>query len=220
MVSLLSDELVFPDPETANEDGLVAVGGDLSPERILTAYASGIFPWPIFEFALMTWFSPDPRAILELEDLHISRSLRRVLNRKQFEVRFDTAFDEVVEACAAPGPGRTSTWITPGIKRGYSALHNQGHAHSVEVYQDHQLVGGMYGVSIGALFAGESMFSRMTNGSKIALVHLVEHLRSRNITLFDIQQTTPHMQSMGASEISRTVYLRRLRRAIQAPTSF
>lgn len=220
MVAILNRRLEFPPPTSANRDGLVAVGGDLSVERLLLAYRSGIFPWPIFDDELMTWFSPDPRAILELEELHVSRSLRKAMRKPNIEVTFDRDFPSVIQACAESSEGRESTWITRDLTSGYIELHRAGHAHSVETWSDGILVGGLYGVSINGLFAGESMFSRESNASKIALVHLVDRLRARGFLLLDIQQATPHMMRMGARVISRRAYLRRLKEALRAKVRF
>ncbi|MEO1339262.1 MAG: leucyl/phenylalanyl-tRNA--protein transferase, partial [Myxococcota bacterium] len=202
VVAILSRKLEFPPATSADRDGLVAVGGDLSVDRLLLAYRSGIFPWPIFHDDLMTWFSPDPRAILELDSLHISRSLRKVLRQETFHVTFNQAFSEIIDGCGAPAPDRPSTWITREMKQAYLRLHEGGHAHSIEARLNGELVGGLYGVAIGGFFAGESMFSRVTNASKIALVALVHRLQERGYVLLDIQQATPHLVSMGAAEIS------------------
>lgn len=220
MVAILTSQLVFPNPETATADGLVAVGGDLSVQRLLLAYRSGIFPWPIFADDLMTWFSPDPRGILELSKLRVSRSLAKTIRKGLFEVRFNTRFREVVRNCAASTQDRPSTWITHDVESAYGRLHDAGHAHSVETWQGGTLVGGLYGVSVGGLFAGESMFSRRSNASKVALVYLVERLRARGYALLDIQQGTQHLLSLGAEEISRTQYLRRLEKALQVEAEF
>ena len=220
MVAILTAELVFPDPATATADGLVAVGGDLSVERLLLAYRCGIFPWPIFADDLMTWFSPDPRAILELDRLRVSRSLRKTLRRGEFEVRVDSDFEGVLRACADTTPDRPSTWITPEIAAAYLRLHRAGHAHSVETWRGDELVGGLYGVAIGGFFAGESMFSRSSDASKVALVALVERLRERGYDLLDIQQATRHLLSLGAEEIPRSDYLRRLQRATRLDRRF
>jgi leucyl/phenylalanyl-tRNA---protein transferase len=220
VVAILTRRLEFPPATTANRDGLVAVGGDLSVERLLLAYRSGIFPWPIFDDDLMTWFSPDPRAILELDRLHVSRSLAKVLRKQTFRITVNQAFAQVLRGCAAPAPDRPSTWITEDLLAAYEAMHAHGHAHSVEVWLDDALVGGLYGVSVGGLFAGESMFSRVSNASKVALVELVRILRGRNFQLLDIQQATPHMLRMGAVEISRREYLQRLQAALQHPCTF
>ena len=204
----------FPHPGTADEEGLVAVGGDLQPGTLVHAYTNGIFPWtsdPI------TWWSPDPRAIIELDSVHVSRSLRRVLTRGAFEVSFDRAFREVMEGCAAPRPGREETWISARFIAAYTRLHEMGLAHSVECWQGGTLAGGLYGVSLGGFFAGESMFSAAENASKVALVAMAERLRKGGWRLFDVQILTPHLASMGAIEIPRTEYLRRLGEAIAAP---
>lgn len=196
------------------------MGGDLSVERLVLAYRSGIFPWPIFDDELMTWFSPDPRAILELDALRVNRTLSKAMRKPEIKVTFDTAFPAVIAACAAPAPDRRSTWITRELGRAYVDLFRAGHAHSVEVWVDGSLVGGLYGVAVNGLFAGESMFSRVSNASKIALVHLVQRLRERGYALLDIQQATPHMMRMGAVEVSRREYLRRLKRALEVRCDF
>ena len=218
MVSILGRSLEFPPAHTANRDGLVAVGGDLSVERLLLAYRSGIFPWPIFDDDLMTWFSPDPRAVLEPNDLVVSRSLRKRL--KRFEVTFNQDFEGVITGCGEPAPDRPSTWITPELKRAYLKLHELGFAHSVEARLEGTLVGGLYGVSVKGLFAGESMFSRVNDASKVALVALTQRLTERGFVLLDIQQATPHMLRMGAKEVSRRVYLQRLEGALQVTARF
>lgn len=217
MPTLLDQRLSFPNPLHANAEGLVAIGGDLSVPRLLLAYRSGIFPWtdkPI------TWWSPDPRAIFELDQFHISHSLAKIIRKGVFQITIDRAFLEVMKGCAAPGPGRRSTWITREFLRAYTQLHEQGHAHSLECWQDSELVGGIYGVAIGGLFAGESMFHRASNASKIALYHLIEHLRERKFVLFDIQMLTPITSSLGAIQIPRTEYLLRLSSALKKPSSF
>lgn len=220
MVAILTRRLEFPPATSANRDGLVAVGGDLSIERLLLAYQSGIFPWPIAEDMPMTWFSPDPRAILELNELHVPRSLAKVIRRGTYTVTIDRAFPRVIAACGAPTPERPGTWITPELEDGYVALHRAGHAHSFETWMGDELVGGLYGVATHGLFAGESMFSRADNASKVALVHLVEHLRSRGYALLDIQQGTRHMVSLGAKLIPRREYLSRLAAALKQPVTF
>jgi leucyl/phenylalanyl-tRNA--protein transferase len=214
---LLTRRLSFPDPRQADAEGLVAFGGDLSVPRLLLAYRSGLFPWtdnPI------TWWSPDPRAIFELHSFHIPRSLAKVLRRGVFEVTHDRAFAEVMRGCAEPSPGRGRSWVTPRFMAAYARLHGRGHAHSVECWQGGRLVGGLYGVSIGGLFAGESMFHRVSNASKVALVQLVEHLRARRFTLFDIQMLTPVTRQLGGVEITRDDYLQRLARATVAACLF
>jgi leucyl/phenylalanyl-tRNA--protein transferase len=211
----------FPPAETADEDGLVGVGGELTIEWLLDAYRQGIFPWPVEEIdEPMFWWSLDPRAILELDALHVSRRLRRTLRSGRFEVTCDRDFAGVIRGCAR-GPGREGgTWITPRMIRAYTQLAEAGHAHSVEVWRDGRLAGGIYGVAIDGLFAGESMFARSRDASKVALAHLVGHLRARGYRLFDIQQLTPHMRRLGAIEVSRREYLRRLAEALGRKTSF
>jgi leucyl/phenylalanyl-tRNA--protein transferase len=210
-------EIWFPNPEPADARGLVAVGGDLTVERLLAAYRQGLFPWTANP---ITWWSPDPRAILELDQIHVSESLVKTIRRRPFEITFDRAFREVMEGCAKPGPGRESSWITAEFVAAYTRLHEQGHAHSVECSSQGRLLGGVYGVSVGGLFAGESMFHRANNASKVALYHLVQHLRQQGFSLFDIQMVTPVTRSFGAIEIPRSEYLRRLAVAVQENCRF
>ncbi|HWQ92453.1 MAG TPA: leucyl/phenylalanyl-tRNA--protein transferase [Clostridia bacterium] len=217
MFSFLGPRLRFPDPRKADEDGLVAVGGDFSTERLLLAYQSGIFPWTANP---ITWWSPNPRAIFELDGFHVSRSLQRTLRRGAFRLSLDKAFERVIRACAAPGPGRHTTWIEPEFIEAYTRLHEHGHAHSIECWLGDELVGGVYGVAIGGFFAGESMFHRADDASKVALFHLVQHLRARGYLLFDIQMLTPATTRLGAVTISRAEYLGRLRLAIAKPCRF
>jgi leucyl/phenylalanyl-tRNA--protein transferase len=207
----LSERVWFPDPESADAEGLVAVGGDLSVPRLRAAYRQGIFPWTVNP---ITWWSPDPRAIFELDRFHVPRSLARFLRKNPFEITLDHAFPQVMQGCAEPAPGRRETWITPEFIGAYTRLHRQGHAHSLECWHAGQLVGGIYGVSIGGFFAGESMFHRVANASKVALHHLVRHLRERGFALFDIQQVTPVTRQLGAVEVPRSEYLRRLEAAV------
>ena len=221
MVTVLTHRLWFPDPRSAvsrgPHRGLVAVGGDLSVQRLRLAYRSGLFPWtdtPI------TWWSPDPRAILDLDRVHVSVSLARMMRKPVFTVTVDRAFPAVMEGCAEPGPGRPGSWITPSFIDAYTALHRQGLAHSVECWRGAELVGGIYGVALGGFFAGESMFHRVSNASKVALVHLVGHLRQRGFSLFDIQMSTRVTRQMGAVEIPREEYLRRLAEAVARPITF
>ena len=216
-MAILDQRLRFPDPERANAEGLVAVGGELSVPRLLLAYRSGIFPWTA---APVTWWSPDPRGIFLLERFHISRSLARVIRQGVFTVTVDKAFREVMEGCAAPAKGRRSTWITPEFVQAYTEMHEQGHAHSLECWQNERLVGGIYGVAIGGFFAGESMFHLVANASKVALYHLVEHLRERGFELFDIQMVTPITEQLGAIEIRREDYLSRLTLALAKKCPF
>lgn len=215
------DSIAFPDPrgalDTEGFEGLVAIGGDLSVPRLLEAYRSGIFPW---SSAPVTWWSPDPRAIIELDNFHVPRSVRRLLRQGLFEVTVDKAFRSVIEGCAAPAPGRRRTWISKDFIEAYTRLHEIGHAHSVECWQSGKLAGGIYGVAVGGLFAGESMFYRVSGASKVALVQLVEHLRARGFRLFDIQIMTPTTAMFGAINISRDEYLRRLAEVVNLPVKF
>jgi leucyl/phenylalanyl-tRNA--protein transferase len=217
MPILLNKIGVFPDPALAGPDGLVAIGGDLGVERLLAAYRAGIFPWTVNPF---TWWSPDPRAIFELDKFHVPQSLARVIRRGRFEITIDRSFRAVMEGCATPAPGRSGAWITEEFIEAYTRLHRRGHAHSVECRIQGDLVGGIYGVSIGGLFAGESMFHRVNDASKVALYHLVGHLRRRGFVLFDIQMITPATKPLGAIEIPRREYLRRLSPAVGMKCSF
>ena len=217
MPILLNKNACFPDPGLAGPDGLVAIGGDLGTERLLAAYRQGIFPWTINP---ITWWSPDPRAIFELDGFHVSQSLARVIRKGRFEVTIDQSFRAVMEGCAAPAPGRGGAWITEEFIEAYTRLHRLGHAHSVECRLKGELVGGIYGVSIGGLFAGESMFHRVNDASKVALHHLVGHLRKRGFVLFDIQMVTPATKPLGAIEIPRHEYLQRLSAAVEMKCSF
>jgi leucyl/phenylalanyl-tRNA--protein transferase len=216
-IAILSAQIRFPDPRRANQDGLVAIGGDFDSPRLLLAYRSGIFPWTVNP---ITWWSPDPRAVFELDTFHVSKSFRRVLNHKVFRITTDQAFEEVMRGCAASGKGRGSTWITSEFIEAYCRLHREGHAHSVECWQGEKLVGGIYGVAVGGLFAGESMFHRVSDASKAALHALHQHLREREFALFDIQMLTPITTQLGAIEISRAEYLERLAAAVTLPRSF
>jgi leucyl/phenylalanyl-tRNA--protein transferase len=216
-ISVLNRTLAFPDAHLANPQGLVAIGGDLSMDRLLLAYRRGIFPWTI---APISWWSPDPRAILEFDELHVADSLKKVLRKEFFQVTIDRAFPEVIRQCAARGPGRLDTWITPEFIDAYTQLHERGHAHSIECWRDGELAGGIYGVAIGGFFAGESMFHRVSNASKVALCHLVEHLRKRKFALLDIQMLTPVTRQMGGRTISRSQYLKRLAEAVGMEREF
>lgn len=217
MPTALDQHLRFPDPRTADDRGLVAIGGDLSTPRLRLAYRSGIFPWTVNP---ITWWSPDPRGIFELERFHVPRSLAKFLRRQPFEITCDRAFRQVMQACAAPAAGRGATWVTPEFIDAYTRLHEQGDAHSVECWRASELVGGIYGVSLGGFFAGESMFHHAPNASKVALFHLVEHLRARGFALFDIQMITRATRQLGAVEISRAEYLNRLKMALQMDCTF
>lgn len=204
---------MLPDPTTADEAGVVGVGADLEPGTILAAYRSGMFPMPLRRRTL-GWWSPDPRGIVPLDGLKVSRSLRRSCRR--YEVTRDTAFDAVISACA--DPSRPHGWITDEVQTAYRHLHHLGWAHSVEVWsEDGQLVGGLYGIAIGGLFAGESMFHTQVDASKVALVHLVEMLRDGGSSLLDVQWTTDHLVSLGAVDVPRHHYLDRLADAVARP---
>jgi leucyl/phenylalanyl-tRNA--protein transferase len=217
-ISLLHPRrLWFPSPSDADSEGLVAVGGDFSAGRLLLAYRSGIFPWTDNP---LTWWSPDPRGILELGEFHVPRSLARVIRQGRFELTRDRAFARVMEGCAAPGPGRRSTWISEQFVEAYTRLHAMGAAHSVECWQAGKLVGGIYGVTIGGFFAGESMFHFVDDASKVALHHLVAHLRQKGFALFDLQMLTPITTRLGGRTIPREEYLRRLAVAVELPCSF
>ncbi|MFP6604179.1 MAG: leucyl/phenylalanyl-tRNA--protein transferase [Pirellulaceae bacterium] len=212
----------FPAVETADADGLLMLGGELSPVWILEAYRQGIFPWPLSleGVDLLAWFSPHPRAIFELDQLHISRRLRRRLRNGGYKVTTNRAFDRVMASCAAPREDEAGTWITPELATAYRRLHELGYAHSVEVWHREELVGGLYGVSIGGFFSGESMYHRHRDASKIAICHLVRHLDEQGFTLFDIQQSSLHCSMMGAIELGRDEYLQRLRTATGQDVSF
>jgi leucyl/phenylalanyl-tRNA--protein transferase len=211
--------LAFPVlvPEFADDSGLIAVGGDLRPERLLQAYRCGAFPW-YDESEPICWWSPDPRAILDLNGLHVSRRLQRTFRSGRFTLTVDHDFAGVIRGCALDRP--EGTWITPDMIEAYEKLHALGYAHSVEAWQAGELAGGVYGVAIGGFFAGESMFTRRRDASKVALVHLVERLRERRFELFDIQFRTEHTIRLGAVEIPRREYLIRLRQALNVATRF
>jgi leucyl/phenylalanyl-tRNA---protein transferase len=214
----LDRRLVFPSPDLAEEGGLLAVGGDLRPERLVLAYAQGIFPW-YNEDTPILWHSPDPRMVLRAGEIQVGRSLSKTIRRGTYAVRLDTAFRAVVEACAAaPRPGQDGTWIVPEMIDAYAELHRRGVAHSAEAWQDGELVGGLYGVSLGAAFFGESMFARAPDASKVAFVTLVRQLARWGIELVDCQVRTPHLARFGASEWPRPRFLTALAEAVEAPT--
>ncbi len=210
-------DIEFPPVETATPEGLLAVGGDLRPERLLAAYRRGIFPW-YSDGQPILWWSPDPRAVLFPEKLKVSRSLRKTLRAGKFSVTLDTHFHEVMTACAQPRPKSTGgTWITPAMIEAYVKLHELGHAHSVEVWHEKTLVGGLYGIALGGVFFGESMFAHETDASKVAFVHLVHQLARWGYTLIDCQQYTAHLARFGAKEIPRSTFLRLLAQALALP---
>jgi len=214
----LVDDMVFPPPDYADPSGLIAVGGDLSSERLLEAYRVGIFPW-YSEDQPILWWSPDPRFVLELDQFKISRSLGKTLRRRVFHVSFDRVFDDVIAACAAvPREGQSGTWITPEMQEAYIKLHGLGFAHSVEAWFEGKLVGGLYGVSLGKAFFGESMFHRKPDASKVALAILVENLKKWGFHFIDSQMATEHMNRLGAAEIPRRIFLKRLQSALRHST--
>ena len=218
MFARVKAAIPFPDPRTADgATGLVAIGGDLSPDRLVSAYAHGIFPW--YSENPILWFSPDPRMVLRLPEVEINRTLRKNLRRRRFEVRLDTAFHQVIRACAtAPRPDQDGTWITDDMIEGYEALHERGYAHCVEAWCEGELVGGMYGVSLGAAFFGESMYASSSEASKIAFVHLVRQLERWNFQFLDCQVHTEHLGRLGATEWPREEFLCALDRALECET--
>ena len=214
----LSENLIFPSPYLASKEGLLAIGGDLSPNRLLLAYSNGIFPW-YSEDEPILWWSPDPRLVLYPAELKVSRSLKKVFKQDIFAVTLDRAFREVITECAQVRlENHEGTWIVDDMVQAYCRLHDSGFAHSVEAWQDNRLVGGLYGVSLGKCFFGESMFTRITNASKVALVALVEHLGQLDFAFIDCQITTAHLTRFGAREISRAHYLDELAEALKAAT--
>jgi leucyl/phenylalanyl-tRNA--protein transferase len=214
----LIKEVVFPPSEQADPSGILAVGGDLSTERLLEAYRLGIFPWYSRGQPIL-WWSPDPRLALELDDFKISRSLRKTLKKEIFQVTFDQAFAEVIRACASvPRDGQRGTWITKEMRDAYVQLHQLGYAHSVETWCEGKLAGGLYGVSLGKAFFGESMFHRSADASKVALAALVQRLKAWDFHFIDAQMTTEHMLRLGAKELPRRVFLKRLALALRSPS--
>jgi leucyl/phenylalanyl-tRNA--protein transferase len=214
----LDDRMIFPQPELAERSGLLAVGGDLRPERLVLAYAMGIFPWYNEETPIL-WHSPDPRMVLRSGELVVSRSLGKTMRRGTYDVRFDTAFREVIEACSsAPRPGQDGTWIVPEMIEAYVELHRRGVAHSAEAWKDGELAGGLYGVSLGGAFFGESMFARAPDASKVAFVTLVRQLAGWGVDLVDCQVRTEHLARFGAVEWPRKRFLAALAEALQKPT--
>lgn len=203
----LSEESVFPPAELADKDGLLAVGGDLSPQRLLNAYASGIFPWYSIGQPIL-WWSPDPRMVLFPEKFHRHKNLSKIIDKKTFTYTFDQAFEQVIQYCSSvKRKKQRGTWITSEMKKAYIQLHEAGYAHSVETYFEGKLSGGLYGVSIGTMFFGESMFHLKTDASKVALWHLVDFCLKNGIKVIDVQQNTSHLKSMGAELISRKNFL-------------
>lgn len=215
---MLGREIAFPPPERASPEGIVAFGGEPSPARLLLAYSNGIFPWPHRDLPLL-WFSPDPRFVVVPERAHVPRSLVKRVRRGEYEVRADTAFRDVMTACSrAPRPGQDGTWITGEMIDGYTTLHEEGFAHSVECYRDGELVGGLYGISIGAMFTGESMFARAPDASKVAFVTLLGNLMEWGFAFVDCEVETAHLARFGGESWPRTSFLAELRRAVRAPS--
>ncbi|MDB4991271.1 MAG: Leucyl/phenylalanyl-tRNA--protein transferase [Myxococcaceae bacterium] len=217
-IYMLTDELRFPPPEGASDEGIVAVGGDFRPERLLLGYAQGIFPWPS-EGLPLVWFSPDPRFVLPPKGAHIPRSLKKQLRRQTYTVRFDTAFDRVIRACAeARRPGQRGTWITSELDDGYHRLHELGFAHSIEAWNGDRLVGGLFGVGLGRVFFGESMFALEADASKVAFAMLLAQLSAWNFALVDCQVHTEHLERFGAEEWPRERFLDALRASVGSET--
>ena len=206
----LSDQLHFPEVESANAEGLLAAGGDLSPERLLLAYQNGIFPW-FNEDSLILWWSPDPRMVLYPKEIKISKSMRKVLNSNQFTLTKNTCFEQVLQACAGvKREGQKGTWITNDMKEAYQNLHHEGFAKSYEVWENEKLVGGLYGVDLGHVFCGESMFSTVSNASKFAFIKMAQELDEKEYKLIDCQLYTNHLASLGAREIARNDFVKYL----------
>ncbi|MBI1174969.1 MAG: leucyl/phenylalanyl-tRNA--protein transferase [Sideroxydans sp.] len=218
MITLLLDDTPFPPVAQAlrEPNGLLAAGGDLSPARLLDAYRHGIFPW-FNDDQPVLWWSPDPRMVLLPQEFKVARSLRKTLRNKRYEVRADSAFELVMRACAAPRDDQAGTWINEQMIAAYTALHHLGHAHSIETWVGGELMGGLYGIAIGRMFYGESMFSRATDASKIALFHLAAQLARWNFGMIDCQMNTRHLASLGAREIPRAEFLSRLQELIHYP---
>ncbi len=217
---LKRDDFSFPPLETAlrEPNGLLAAGGDLRPERLLAAYRHGCFPW-YQEGQPLLWWSPDPRTVLFPDELHVSRSLRKRMRHGDYQVTFDKAFTEVIQGCAGPRSYADGTWITTPMQDAYIRLHEMGVAHSVEVWQQGQLVGGLYGLAMGELFFGESMFSRATDASKVGFVTLVERLREWGFALIDCQMPTRHLESFGARSIPRAAFAEALAAHLDRPSA-
>lgn len=214
----LTDDIIFPGPELSEADGLLAIGGDLSKKRLLLAYSLGIFPWYSDGYPIL-WWSPDPRLILLPEELKVSRSLRQTMDKSQFSITLDAAFEKVIMSCAEVHRDKhADTWITADMIDAYLRLHKSGYAHSVEAWSEGELAGGLYGVSLGGIFFGESMFAKKSNASKVAFVRLVRQLKIWGFVLIDCQVTTRHLISLGAKETPRSEFLKTLRHSLKMPT--
>ena len=216
----------FPPVEASDSDGFLCIGGQLTPQWLLDAYQQGIFPWPFRDDDLtaghdvLAWWSPDPRAVIELDSFHVPSRLERTLRSGRFEATCNQAFDDVMRGCATVQDRSGQTWITPEMLQAYGELHRLGHAHSVEVWHEGELAGGIYGVAIGGMFAAESKFFRVRDASKVALIRLLQHTRSRGYVLLDIQQQTAHAERFGATTLSREEFLHRLDQALILPITF
>lgn len=214
----LSDDLAFPNVQLTDESGIIAVGGDLSPDRILLAYSQGIFPWPHEGYPLL-WFCPPERFVLDPKKIHLSRTLKKTMRRNTYQIKFDTCFIDVMKACQSnQRPGQDRTWITDEMIDGYTALHEQGFAHSIEAFDCGELVGGLYGLSLGGIFFGESMFTRKSEASKTAFATLTAHLIDWDFDLVDCQTQTDYLASFAASSIPRNTFLKTLRSTKRKPT--
>ena len=216
-VFLLSDESIFPPPQLASKEGILAIGGDLNIDRLLLAYETGIFPWYSHGEPIM-WWSPNPRFVLFPNEIRISRTLKKVLRKNQFRITMDTAFERVISECAGTRRQKEGTWLVDDMIDAYINLHHAGYAHSVEVWRDENLAGGLYGVSLGSAFFGESMFTGIRNAASVGLVKLVEYLKDISVDLIDCQVTTDHLIRFGAREIPRSRFLKLLKQSIDQPT--
>ena len=217
-IFLLSDEIKFPPPHLARKDGLLAVGGDLSQDRLLLAYKMGIFPWYL-ESEPILWWSPDPRLVLYPNEIKVSKSLKKILKNEIFSVTIDQTFDRVINCCAQVRLQKNEeTWIDEDMIKAYCSLHESGFAHSVEAWYEGELAGGLYGVSLGRCFFGESMFTRISNASSVAFVFLAEYLKSLSFDIIDCQVSTEHLINFGAREIPRKDFLKQLEKALRFPT--
>ena len=215
---LLSNKIIFPPPQLAGGDGLLAIGGDLSKERLLLAYRMGIFPWFSEDEPIM-WWSPDPRLVLYPQDLRVPKSLKKVINKNIFKVTIDSSFERIINLCAQIRLQENErTWLGKDMIEAYCDLHEAGYAHSVEAWHKGELAGGLYGVSLGKCFFGESMFTSITNASKAAFVALVEYLKTLSFDMIDCQLTTEHLKRFGAREIPRSIFLKQLNKSLKAPT--
>ncbi len=217
-IYLLTEDMLFPPPQLSREDGLLAVGGDLSEERLLLAYSMGIFPWYSEDDPIL-WWSPDPRLVLYPDEFKVSKSLRKIIRKNLFRITMDTVFEQVITACARVRRSQDAgTWIVDGMIQAYSRLHHAGYAHSIEAWHEGELVGGLYGVSLGRCFFGESMFTRKSNASKVALYSLVEYVKARQFDSIDCQVTSDHLIGLGAREISKRRFLAELKKSVEYPT--